>query len=171
MVDRFSAPLLAAIGPAAKNGAGGTVPPIANGQDAAFAVLALMGFSARTIPPSELCDRYIELGGGASKAVVQGLWDTFGPRTATLMGAGANTLAKTWEAALAVSGVPLPGPETFSEQALAAIYQDRGFVPSFTLDEIGPHLSATDASEPQAPRTQAAPSTKTPRRGARRPKV
>ena len=173
MVDRFSAPLLAAIGPAAKGGAGGTIPPIEKGQDAAFAALTLMDFSARTVPPSELCDRYIELGGGTSKPVVQGLWDTFGSRTATLMGAGANTLAKTWEAALAASGITLPTPETFSEQALAAIYQDPAFVPSFTLDEIGPHLSAADTSAPPAFRTQAAPSpatlAKTPRRGARRP--
>ena len=100
-----------------------------------------MDFSARTIAPSELCDRYIELGGGSSRPVVQGLWDTFGGRTATLMGAGANTLAATWQAALSVSGASLPAPETLSEQALAAIYQDPGFVPSCTLDEIRPHLS------------------------------
>ncbi len=141
MIDRFSAPLLAAIGPAAQAGAGGAVPPIANGQDAAFAVVALMDFSARTIPPGELCDRYIALGGGASKPVVQGLWDSFSDRTATLMGAGANCLAATWEAALAASGVALPAAETFTEPALAAIYQDPAFVPSLTLDQIGPHLS------------------------------
>jgi len=175
MVDRFSAPLLAAIGPATQGGAGGTVPPIASGQDAAFAVVTLMDFSARTIAPSELCDRYIELGGGTSRPVVQGLWDTFGPRTATLMGAGANTLAATWEAALAASGITLPGPEMFSEQVLAAIYQDPAFVPSLTLDEIGPHLSATDISAPKISKTRAAPSTaapvKAPRRGARRPQA
>lgn len=174
MVDRFSAPLLAAIGPAAKAGAGGTVPPIMGGQDAAFAVVTLMDFAARTLSPGELCDRYIALGSGGAKPVIQGLWDTFGDRTATLMAAGANTLAATWEAALAVSGVTLPGAETFSEQALAVIYQDTAFVPSFTLDEIGPHLAATDASAPRAARARAraAPSTaapaKVPRRGARR---
>jgi len=70
--------------------------------------------------------------------------------------------------------VTLPGAETFSEQALAVIYQDTAFVPSFTLDEIGPHLAATDASAPRAARARAraAPSTaapaKVPRRGARR---
>jgi len=173
MVDRFSAPLLAAIGPAAQGGAGGPVPLIAGGQDAAFAVVTLMDFSAKTIAPSELCDRYIALGGGTAKPVIQGLWDTFGPRTATLMGAGANTLAATWEAALAASGVGLPAPETFSEQALAAIYQDTAFVPSFALDDIGPHLSASDTFAPQPPLAQAAPPTdapvKAPRRGARRP--
>ncbi len=170
MVDRFSAPLLAAIGPAAQGGAGGTVPPVASGQDAAFAVVTLMDFSARTIPPGELCDCYIELGGGTSKPVVQGLWDRFGPRTAILMGAGANTLARTWEAALAASGVALPAAETFSEQALAAIYQDPAFVPSLTLDEIGLHLSATDTTAPRSAPSKAAP-VKAPRRGARRPQA
>jgi len=173
MVDRFSAPLLAAIGPAAKRGAGGTIPPIANGQDAAFAVVTLMDFSARTIAPSELCDRYIELGGGTAKPIIQGLWDTFGDRTATLMGAGANALAATWEAALAVSGVTLPGPETFSEPALAAIYQDTAFVPSLALDAIGPHLSAPDSPASPTPRAHtarpvAAP-VKAPRRRPQRP--
>lgn len=151
MVDRFSADLLAAIGPAAKAGAGGTIPPIANGQDAAFATVTLMDFAARTLPPSELCDRYIALGGGTSKPVVQGLWDSFGDRTATLMGAGANTLAATWQAALAASGNRLQTTETFDETALAAIYQDPQFVPSFTLDEIGPHLSSPTGRTPPAP--------------------
>ncbi len=137
MVDRFSTELLAAIGPAAQAGAGGALPAIANGQDAAFATIALMDFAARTIPPTELCDRYIALGGGASRPVVQGLWDTFGERTATVMGAGANTLAAVWEAALAASGATLPAAATFDEPQLAAIYQDPNFVPSLDLDQIG----------------------------------
>ena len=148
MVDRFSAPLLAGIGPAAKAGAGGAVPPIRNGRDAAFAVLSLMDFSARTLPPAELCDRYIALGGGTSQPVVQGLWDSFGERTATLMGAGANTLAAVWDAMAAVAGAALPGAQAFTEAELAAIYQDPDFVPSRTLDAIGPLLSAPDAPAP-----------------------
>ncbi len=142
MVDRFSAPLLAAIGPAAANGAGGAVPVIVNGQDAAFAVVTLMDFAARTIAPSELCDRYIALG-GTSRPVVQGLWDSFGERTALLMGAGANFLAAIWEAALAVSGAKLATAEVFEEQALAAIYKDANFIRSYTLDEIRARLSGS----------------------------
>ncbi len=90
MVDRFSQDLLARIGPAAEAGAGGSIPRIGNGQDAAYALITLMDFSARTIPPSELRDRYIELGGGTSRPVVEGLWETFGARTATVMAAGAR---------------------------------------------------------------------------------
>ncbi len=120
----------------------GPRPPADPCNTLAFAVLTLMDFSARTIPPTELCDRYIELGGGMSKPVVQGLWDSFGDRTAILMGAGANALAATWEAAVAVSGATLPAAETFTEEALAAIYQNPAFVPSLTLNDIGPFLSA-----------------------------
>ncbi len=146
MVDRFSQELLSQIGPAAAAGAGGAIPAIASGQDAALALISLMDFSAKTIAPAELCDRYIALGGGTSRPVVEGLWASFGPRTATLMGAGANTLAATWEAALAVSGASLPTATTFSEAELAAIYQDPAFVASFTLDQIGPHLDAASGS-------------------------
>jgi len=35
----------------------------------------------------------------------------------------------------------LPAAETFTEEALAAIYQDPAFAPSLTLDQIGPRLS------------------------------
>ncbi len=169
MVDRFAADLLAAIGPAAAGGAGGAIPPIATGQDAAFATITLMDFSARTIPPSELCDRYIHLGGGTSKPVVQGLWDAFGQRTATVMGAGANFLAATWEAALGVSGVTLSTAETFFEATLATIYQDATFVPSYTLDQIGPHLLTPTTSHRAARGTRAVSTSpvKTSRRKAR----
>ena len=113
-----------------------------------------MDFAARTIPPSELCDRYIALGGGTSRPAVQGLWDEFGERTATLMGAGANFLAATWEASLAVSAAKLPAAQPFGEPALAAIYQDEAFVPSYTLDQIGPHLSVPGPSSDAPPNAQ-----------------
>jgi hypothetical protein len=45
MVDRFSQPLLAAIGREAKAGAGLPVTEIVIGQDAAFAVVSLMDFA------------------------------------------------------------------------------------------------------------------------------
>jgi hypothetical protein len=100
---------------------------------------------------------------------VQGLWDSFGDRTATLMAAGANYLAATWDAALAASSARLPKVETFTEKTLAAIYVDPAFVPSLTLDEIGPHL--TMSAEREATTAKAKMSVRTPVRTPRRRKT
>lgn len=137
MVDRHSDALLAGIAPAAKAFAG-PIPPIGNGREAAFATVTLMGEAAKILPPPVLVDKYIALGGGSSVRVVDGLWDAFGDETAKLMGAGARYLAALWDAAYTAAATPLPADAgTIEEADLAAIYQDRSFVPSLTLDKIG----------------------------------
>ncbi|OUL96315.1 S1/P1 Nuclease [Paraburkholderia hospita] len=138
MVDRHSDELLPQIGPQAK-AFEGEIPKIDNGRDAAFATVTLMAEAATILPPSTLIDEYIGLGGGSSARVVDGLWDAFGADTAKLMGAGARYLAAMWEAAYAAADTSLPaGAREISEQALAKVYQDKAFLPSLTLDKIGP---------------------------------
>jgi len=138
MVDRHSSDLLAQIGPQAK-AFKGKIPAIKTGRDAAFATVTLMSEAAQILPPSTLIDEYIRLGGGSSARVVDGLWAAFGEDTAKLMGAGARFLAAMWEAAYAVADTSLPaGAREIGEQALAHVYQDKTFVPSLTIDKIGP---------------------------------
>ncbi|MEM5369746.1 S1/P1 Nuclease [Paraburkholderia azotifigens] len=138
MVDRHSNDLLPQVGPQAK-AFDGEIPKIGDGRDAAFATVSLMAYAAKILPPSTLIDEYIRLGGGSSARVVDGLWDAFGEDTAKLMGAGARYLAAMWEAAYAVADTSLPaGEREISEHALAKVYQDKAFLPSLTLDKIGP---------------------------------
>jgi hypothetical protein len=138
MVDRHSDELLPQIGPQAK-AFDGEIPKIGDGRDAAFATVTLMAEAAKILPPSTLIDEYIRLGGGSSARVVDGLWAAFGEDTAKLMGAGARYLAAMWEAAYAVADTSLPaGEREISEHALAKVYQDKTFLPSLTLDKIGP---------------------------------
>ena len=137
MVDRHSSQLLTQIEPQARAFAG-PIPPITDGRGAAFATVTLMGQVAAILPPTELCDEYIRLGGGSSARVVDGLWNAFGEETAKVMGAGARYLAAIWEAAFAAAGVALPvDAGAIPEATLAAIYEDKAFVPSLTLDKIG----------------------------------
>ena len=140
MVDRHSQELLEQIGLKAAAFQGG-IPTISDGRDAAFATVKLMDYVANMIEPSTLCDEYIRLGGGTSVNVVDGLWTTFGENTAVVMGAGARYLAALWEAAFEKAGAStLDGVGVIEEQKLASIYQDKNFVPSLTLKEIGPVL-------------------------------
>ena len=140
MVDRHSTELLAGIGPAAKTFKD-PIPQITNGRGAAFATVTLMAQVAAILPPSKLCDEYIRLGGGSSAHVVDGLWTAFGEETKQVMGAGARYLAAIWDAAYAAAAKPLPARAgAIPEATLAAIYQDKTFVPSLWLSQIGPVL-------------------------------
>lgn len=138
MVDRHSKELLDKILPAAQAFAD-QIPGIEDGRDAAFATVTLMAQASKILSPDTLIDEYIKLGGGTSARVVDGLWEAFGEQTAKVMGAGARYLAAIWDAAFTVAGTPLPsGSREVPEEDLAAVYQDKDFVPSLTLDKIGP---------------------------------
>ena len=91
------------------------------------------------VPPGKLCDKYIELGSGTSKATIHGLWQAFGKETAKTMYNGAALLALVWDAAWnAGSGentaIDKLGP--IPELALQKLYQDENFLPSLDLDHI-----------------------------------
>jgi len=120
-------------------GASVTFSPIQSGHDAAVAVIALMAEAQSLVPPGKLCDKYIELGSGTSKATIHGLWQAFGKETAKTMYNGAALLALVWDAAWnAGSGentaIDKLGP--IPELALQKLYQDENFLPSLDLDHI-----------------------------------
>lgn len=147
MVDRHSDELLANIGPAAAS-FHGTIYSIRAGHDAAFATVELMAGVAAVLPPTELCDEYIHLGGGTSVHVVDGLWEKFGNQTSTVMGIGARYLAAIWDAAFELAGEALPDSgRQIPEKALAKIYQNKEFVPSLTLDKIGQVLEPQEGQQ------------------------
>lgn len=139
MVDAFSDQLLPLIGPAAAR-FNAPIAAIANGQDAAVATVGLMAYCAGVLPPADLCDKYIALGGGTAKPVIAGLWAAFRDQTAEVMGAGAHYLAATWDAAYVAGGSPALAAAAIDQPTLAAIYQDETFAPSCTLDDIEPEL-------------------------------
>lgn len=113
---------------------------IQTGQDAAVAVMTLMAEAQKLIAPAKLCDKYIELGGGKSKPVIQGLWAVFGKATAKTMFNGAVLLATIWEAAwLAGQGEQAASAKMVAipESDLQALYQDPEFLKSLDIDNIG----------------------------------
>ncbi|SEJ17706.1 hypothetical protein [Paraburkholderia diazotrophica] len=100
-------------------------------------------FGHGKVDPDHMVPRTLYMPDGRAVPVcvvaVDGLWAAFGEDTAKLMGAGARFLAAMWEAAYAVADTSLPaGAREIGEQALAHVYQDKTFVPSLTIDKIGP---------------------------------
>jgi hypothetical protein len=121
------------------------VPKISSGHDAALATIKVMDAVAKVLPPSQLCDHFIELGEGASKAVVDGMWATFGTRTGKVMAIGIANLANIWDAAWSAGGgknAAASSLKAFTEPEIRKRYTDTAFVPSLDLDHIQAKLTA-----------------------------
>jgi len=138
MIDRFAEKIVTGVKAAIKN-AGPAIGAMASGQDAAIEVVKLMARTAKTCPPTDIVDAFIEAGGKPNVAAQNALWDQFGTKTIKTMADGSRVLARIWEAAWkAGSGSAVPASKMIriDEQALIDLYEDTGFVPSLNLDEI-----------------------------------
>ncbi|MBS7555963.1 hypothetical protein KHC23_20215 [Ancylobacter dichloromethanicus] len=139
MIDHQAAVLLPLI---AQEVAAATDRPalLENGQEVAVAIFDLMVRTATALPPVDLVDAYIETGGGKSRRVTSALWRQFGQATAAAMADGARTLAFIWDSAWAAGGGNRLGEERLGAVdtvALRKLYEDKTFMPSLTLDQIG----------------------------------
>ncbi len=144
MNDPHAADILAALPGRLQVLAAHPLPPVASGQQAAVATVALMDRTATAIPPVDLVNAYAATPGGQSKAVTGKLWDRFGPATVSVLADGARTLAMLWDSAWTQG----QGDTRFTAAQLTAVdrsalqnlYESPGFVPSLDLDTIGPNL-------------------------------
>lgn len=121
---------------------GNTLCP--DGRSAARATLALMNEVAGILPPRTICASFENHGGSDRVSTLDGMWDELGNQTVDVLLAGATTLATIWDSAWALGGgAEITGDAlgTIDDDAVRDRYIDANFVPSCTLDEIGPHLS------------------------------
>jgi hypothetical protein len=142
MVDRHIGDLFNFVGDALGRKAA-KPKAVDTGHDAAVATVALMDRTAQAIPPKDLVDAYVSLGGGASRHTLDGLWAQFADATAKVMADGIRVLAHLWSEAWRVGdGAAIPAHELGPAAAgdVIALYRSADFVPSLDLDHIGPVL-------------------------------
>ncbi|WP_231946790.1 S1/P1 Nuclease [Leifsonia sp. 21MFCrub1.1] len=151
MIDRHDVEIVSGIARALD---GAALPPlVTSGAEAAVAVVRLMDRSATAIDPRALVSAYAAVAtkpGDSTVRVTDALWTAFGPLTIGVLADGALTLAMLWQSAWKAAG----GDAAFSSGALTAVdtaalqalYEDPAFVPSLTLDEIGPVLQSAPSS-------------------------
>jgi hypothetical protein len=138
MVDRHVAEIMAGID---QGGNGATLPLVKSGQEAAVAVVELMQKTFDTISPKDIVDAFVAAGGGPAH-VADALWEQFGSDTIQVMIQGCRYLALLWDSAWKLGGdAKVTELDAVEEAGLSKLYQDRKFVPSRTLDQIGPVLS------------------------------
>ena len=119
-------------------------PKIKTGHEAAVETIALMDRSARRVQPAKLCQRYIALGEGTSQLVLDGLWDSFGKKTAALMVDGSRVLALLWESAWREGGGSAAVSAElveFTEAKIRNRYRSATFLRSYELEDLGKVLS------------------------------
>jgi hypothetical protein len=119
-----------------------TLPLRASGGEIALAVVELMDKAAGTLKPLDIVESYEAAGAGTRVATLDALWRDFSTQTADVMILGARYLAMLWESAWALKDRTALKPklQALDKDAVRARYIDKGFVPSLTLDKIGPHL-------------------------------
>lgn len=112
------------------------------GGEIARATLELMDEAAKTLKPLDIVECYERAGAGTRVATLDALWQAFDTKTADVMILGARYLAMLWESAWALKdrAALKPKLKPLDKDKVRARYIDTGFVPSFTLDKIGPHL-------------------------------
>ena len=115
---------------------------VTGGHAAAVAVVRLMQATFRVIPPMSIVDAYATTDGDKPAPRADALWDEFGEGTVKVMTGGALTLAQLWLSAWKEGGgdAKITKLTAVDEATLAAIYQDPAFLPSKTLNTIGPLL-------------------------------
>jgi hypothetical protein len=115
---------------------------VAGGHDAAVAVVDLMQKTFDTINPKDIVDAFLAVKDQTPRAISDELWNKFGDDTIAVIADGSRYLAHLWNSAWEQGD----GDHTITDhdatdtQALIDLYSDRTFLPSHTLDEIGPLL-------------------------------
>jgi hypothetical protein len=120
-----------------------TPRPVEDGHAAAVCTVDLMAFANKTVDPEELVSFYVKVGPGASRKVIDALWEQFDKGTAQVMAAGIKTLSHLWKTAWEVGGgakATTKDLKAFTTTQMKGIYEDVKFVQSFDLDHIGPEL-------------------------------
>jgi hypothetical protein len=146
------------------------LPSVVSGHDAAVAVVDLMQKTFDTISPKDIVAAYLEVKAQKPREISDALWDQFGQDTIAVIADGCRYLAHIWNSAWEAGGGDrtIKDLDAIDEQTLLDLYSDRTFLPSHTLDEIGPLLDGTGGGDDGAA-GRAGRGAGTPKRRRRQP--
>jgi len=137
MIDAFPKEVRTGLDDFAIGKLGPALKKVTTGHEAGVACLELMRRSARRLPPTRICEVYEGLGGGKSKATLQGLWKALGDDTIGCLADGARTLAMLWASAYR-QGNAAAFKNAVSEPSLKKTYEGKQFVASLHLANLDP---------------------------------
>jgi hypothetical protein len=114
---------------------------VANGQQAARAVVELMRNTFKNLPPEKLLQAFLAVPKGDD--VTEAFWSEFGDGTIAAMQGGTHVLAVLWESAWIAGGGEDKRRDTspLTEDQAMGICAPADFLPSCTIKQIGPFLT------------------------------
>jgi hypothetical protein len=111
------------------------------------------------ISPKDIVDAYLKVKDQKPREIDDALWEQFGKDTIAVIADGSRYLAHLWDAAWKAGGGDhtIKNLETIDPKDLEALYQNHDFMPSRTLDTIGPlpqggHAAGSVRTPPAAPK-------------------
>lgn len=119
------------------------LPLASTGSEIALATIKLMDRVAGILPVMTIIDTWEDAGAKLNQTVYNKMWAGLGEGTASVMAEGAKALAMLWESAWVAAG---PGAtdglslDRVKRKDARALYVEKSFVPSLTIDRIGPLL-------------------------------
>jgi hypothetical protein len=158
-------------------------PLVTGGHAAAVAVVELMQKTFDAIAPQKIVDEFVKVQDDKPAARADALWSSLGDDTIDVMADGCFCLAQLWDSAWEEGNGDLTVNSlgAISEADLEHLYQNPNFLPSHTLDTIGPLLQGAPAPaagghQPARPRARThAPAqahrVNTPKRRGKQPKA
>ena len=121
---------------------------VTGGHDAAVAVVNLMQQTFKAIAPKDIVSDFVKVRDQKPAAQADALWKSLGEDTIKVMADGCICLAQIWDSAWAEgdgnSNIRSLGE--IDEASLERLYQNPNFLPSHTLDTIGPILTGAPAA-------------------------
>jgi hypothetical protein len=123
---------------------------VSGGHEAAVAVVNLMQQTFNTIAPKDIIAEFVKVQDQKPAVRADAMWRSLGNDTIKVMADGCVCLAQLWDSAWHEGN----GDHTISddlsaidESRLEQLYQNRNFLPSFTIDTIGPVLQGGATSQ------------------------
>jgi hypothetical protein len=142
---------------------------VAGGHGAATAVVNLMQQTFKAIAPKDIVADYVKVQADKPAAQADALWKSLGQDTIKVMADGAICLAQLWDSAWKEGGgdARISALGEIDPAVLEKLYQNPQFLPSHTLDTIGPLLQ-NGAAAPADAKAKAAKSKRKARKKKRR---
>jgi hypothetical protein len=129
-------------------------PELASGgHEAAVTVVNLMQQTFKAIPPKDIVAEYVKVQDQKPAPRADAMWRSLGDDTIKVMADGCICLAQLWDSAWEEGGGDraIHDFNTIDETRLELLYQNPGFLPSHTIDTIGPLLRGGPSSSIRPP--------------------
>ena len=127
---------------------------VSSGHEAAVAVVNLMQQTFKAIAPKDIIAEFVRVQDQKPASRADAMWRSLGDDTIKVMADGCVCLARLWDSAWEEGGGDrtIRDFDPINETRLEQLYQNPDFLPSYTIDTIGPLLRGSPSLPTTTPK-------------------